>query len=371
MGLALDAEARGDAGAALELHLAGPIVSESLTHHSLRELALLGDEAPAWMCSRWAVDQAQRWMLVNEDPRCDDLVRTVLASLHFDAVEPFLHDEVAVREYGTLVAASDWAYHQVATYEGGGLRDFLDIRAERGLLDRLDEIDEWEQAAITAYELVSASEDVLHTRRMTDGREVQLLNLGAASDIGTPSTVVGRVVPISVWPFAMFESRPLHVDRETAEAVAVRMAGDDDLGWLWELSNAYHDGRLPAGSTFGHGTLWSTDIVPMGSHDAESSAPSEAGRMKQLRAAGLSELVASGVCVCEVGLIVASVSRDVSAVAPHVTAVLMDPQVHEALKVHATAAGRAQGWRALARATPSPVRERCLELAAISDRPAS
>ena len=368
MGLALDAEARGDAGAALELHLAGLVVSASLTHHNLWELARLGDEAPTWMCSRWAVDQAVRWMLVNEDPRCDDVVRMVVASLHFDAVEPSLHDEVAVREYGTLVAASDWAYRQVATYECGGLRDFLDIRAEQGLLERLDEIDEWERAAVTAYELVSVSDDVLHARRMTDGHEVQLLNLGAASDVGTPSTVVGRVVPISVWPFAMFESRPLHVNRQIAEAVAVRMAGDDDLGWLWELSNAYYEGMLPAGSTCGHSTLWSTDIVPMRPHDAERPVPGEVGRMKELRAAGLSEAVASGVCVCEVGLMTASVGRDVSAVATHVTAVLKDPEVHEALKAHATGPDVAQGWRALAKATPSPVRERCLELAAISAR---
>jgi len=371
MGLALDAEARGDAGAALELHLAGLVVDGSLTPHRLLEVARLGDEAPGWMYSRWAVDQAGRWMLANDDPRCDDVVRRILACLHFDAIEPLLHDEVAFREYGTVVAASDWAYRQVAAYECGGLRDFLDVRAEQGLLDRLDEIDEWERAAVTAYELVSASDDVLHARRMTDGFELELLNIGAATDVGTPSTVVGRVVPISVWPFSMFESRPLHVDRQTAEAVAVRMAGDDDLGWLWELSNAYYDGRFPAGSTLGQSTLWSTDIVPLRSYEDERSAPDEAGRMKELKAAGLSEDVANGVCVCEVGLIVASVSDDVSAVAPHVTAVLMDPEVHEALKVHATAQDRAEGWRALAKATPSPVRERCLELAAISERFAS
>ncbi len=71
---ALDAEARGEAGLAWEEHMSGLVVEEALTHHRLRELANLADEAPAWMCSRWAVDQALRWMLVNEDPRCDDLV---------------------------------------------------------------------------------------------------------------------------------------------------------------------------------------------------------------------------------------------------------------------------------------------------------
>ncbi|WP_159081276.1 hypothetical protein [Nocardioides sediminis] len=59
-----------------------------------------------------------------------------------------------------------------------------------------------------------------------------LLNLGAMTDVGPGRTVVGRVVPVSVWPFAMFESRPLPVDRATAEHVAERTRGEDDLGWF-------------------------------------------------------------------------------------------------------------------------------------------
>jgi hypothetical protein len=183
------------------------------------------------------------------------------------------------------------------------------------------------------------------------------------NDLGPDSTVIGRVVPISVFPFLMFESRPLSVDRETAEDVAKRMEGDDDLGWLWALASAYKHGRLPAGSTCGGGTLWSTDLVPM----RDEHAPSEAGRMRELRAAGLSEHQANGVGVVEVGLIVAEVTGDIGAIASHVTAVLMDARIHEAVKTHSVKAGRGPQWRILAAGTPSPVRERCLEMAELCE----
>ena len=363
MGRALDAEARGDAAAAWELHMAGLIVEESLTHHCLAELACIGDGAPAWMCSRWAVDQALRWLLVGEDPRCGEVVRLVLAGVHLREVEPFVTDAVAFQEYGTAVAASDWVYQQLAAFEFGGLRDFLDVRAGQGLLERLDQIDEWERSAVTAYELLDVCDDVLRARRMTDDQPVELLNLGAMVDVGPPRTVLGRVVPVSVWPFAMFESRPLPVDRVTAEAVAERMRGEDDLGWFWGLCDAYEGDRLPAGATFGHSTLWSTDIVP-----ERGREPSQAGRVQDLVAAGLSEQQANSVCVVELGLIIAEVAGDIGPVASQVTAVLMDPSVHDALKKHSVAPGRGHLWRILASGTPSPVRERCLELAELSER---
>lgn len=364
---ALDAEARGDALTAWECHVSGLLVEESLTHHRLHELALIGEDAPAWMLSRWAADQAGRWMLVNEDPRCDEIVRLVLCTLHWSELHSLLGDAVALKEYGTLVAACDWVYRQLATYECGGLRDFLDVRAERGLLDRLDQIDEWERCAVTAYELVGTHDDVLEVRRLPDGQVLELLNLGATTDMGLGATVVGRVVPISVWPFLMFESRPLPVDAQTAQAVGERMTGEDDLGWVWALADAHDEGRLPARATGERGTLWSTDIVPMRT-PVRSPSVESAGRVQELVAAGVPKRVADGVCVVEVGLIVAEVSGDVGPIASHVTAVLMDPRVHDALIKHGVVEGHGRLWRILAAATPSPVRERCLELAVLSEQ---
>ncbi|MBL0749270.1 hypothetical protein JI751_16740 [Nocardioides sp. G10] len=364
---ALDAEVRGDATGAWQHHMSGLIVEESLTHHSLRELAVLGDDAPAWMCSRWAVDQSLRWMLVCEDPRCDEIVRLVLAGLHDDQLERLLDDLLALKEYGTLVAATDWVYQQLAAYEYGGLRDFLDVRAEGGLLERLDHIDEWERSAISSYELVGVRDDVIEVRRLSDDVTEELLNLGATTDIGPGAYVVGRVVPTSAWPFAMFESRPLPVDVETARAVGERMSSEGDFGWFWALAEAHGDGRLPSGATCRNTTLWSTDVIP----DRGRSTGEPSPRMRDLMNAGLSEYVANCVTVVEVGLIVAEVSGDVGAIASHVTASMIDPRVHDALRHHGVEPGRGPLWRVLAAGTPSPVRERCLELAELSEQAAA
>lgn len=366
---ALDAEARGDAAAALEAHLAGLIVEESLTRHRIQEMVLLGADAPAWMYSRWAVDQTARWMLITEDPRCDEVVRTVLAALHTSEVDRLCKNDLALKEYGSLVASCDWVYRQLAAYECGGLRDFLDARAEPCLLERLDGIDEWERAAATSYEFIATRDDVLEVRRLTDDRVVELLNLGATTDIGPSATVVGRVVPISVWPFAMFESRPLPVDAITAQAVGEAMSRENDLGWFWALAQAHEEGRLPARATWAPSTLWSTDIVPERMSERSSGALS--GRMMELMGAGLSEHVANGVCVAEVALIVAEVSGDIGPVSSHLTAVMVDPRVFEALKQHGIREGQAPLWRILAAGTPSPVRDRCLQLASLSERRAS
>jgi len=123
--------------------MSGLIVEESLHRHRLREIADLADDAPGWVYSRWCVDQAFEWMLMNKDPRADDVVRTVLAVAHLGHVEPLLDRPTELQEYGTIVAACDWLVQQLCVYANGGLQDFLDVRAEPGLLDRADRIREW------------------------------------------------------------------------------------------------------------------------------------------------------------------------------------------------------------------------------------
>src|SRR4051794_16181321 len=71
----LDAAARGDARAAYEHLVAGAMLEGAITPYLLRELVLLGGEAPGWMYSRWCADQAYRWMLLEEDRRIDTAVR--------------------------------------------------------------------------------------------------------------------------------------------------------------------------------------------------------------------------------------------------------------------------------------------------------
>lgn len=359
----LEAAARGDALAALEHHMSTPVIEEAMGHHQLRELVQLGDEAPGWVYSRWAVVQAYRWMLHHQDPRVEEVVRLVLAGLHADHLDEIVDDEVAFREYGTMVAACDWVCEQVCVYELGGLRDFLDAVAQPGLVGRADQVEEWEPAGMTAYELTGVRGDVLEVRRLADDAEVDLLNLGSLSgrDVGT--TVIGRVVPVSVWPFSMFESRPLAVDHATARDVVERCSDGDDLGWLWALADARDQGRLARGFSCESRTLLASDI-PLERQRGATPREELPGRVVELVDAGLSEDVAQCVTVAELALVIARMSSSgLGTVAPHLNAVLVDPDVLEAVREHAADPEHEEGWTALAGVTPSPVRERCEELA--------
>ena len=62
---------------------------------------------------------------------------------------------------------------------------------------------------------------------------------------------------------------------------------------------------------------------------------------------------------------------DAGPIAAHVTAAMMDPRVVEALKRHSVLDGSGPLWRILAAATPSPERERCLEIATITEQRAA
>ena len=88
----IGAAARGDAHEAL-WHLQQTLqVEGSLTPHKLHELAMLGDEAPGWMYSRWCVEQAYRWMLVERDPRTDDAVVQTMIAAHAEQADEVAND---------------------------------------------------------------------------------------------------------------------------------------------------------------------------------------------------------------------------------------------------------------------------------------
>lgn len=145
----IDAGARGDALAAYNLHDSGIQIEGGLYPFILRELVILGDEAPPWMYSRWCLGLAYRWMLVEHDTRTDDAVRQLMVMGHLEQVERVLDDPVALAELGTRIAAGDRLCEELALHEYGGIYDFIDAKAEDGLLDRCDHIVEWAVAART------------------------------------------------------------------------------------------------------------------------------------------------------------------------------------------------------------------------------
>jgi hypothetical protein len=362
----VDAAARGDAGEAL-WHLDQMLqVEGSLRPFKLRELILLGDDAPGWMYSRWCVEQAYLWLLHTQDERADNAVRQTMIASHIDEVEKVVEDEVRFIELGTRIAAGDWLCEQLATFEYGGLARFLDERAGEGLITRCDQIREWADARMGGYVLEGAHGPALRVRDLSIGAALDVLNIGALTDRGSDSPVIGRVVPISVAPGLMFESRPVSVDLQTAEDVAAASTHEDPAYWITAIGDGRLEERLEYAFSCGNGTLFSSDIVPMSPAEVARMDDLEPpGRLVELLDAGLDEFQANGVMVAEVAFIAIGVAGDDAAatVAPHVAAVILEPRVFEAMRAHCTSPEHARAWEALAGCATEPMRSRCAELA--------
>src|SRR5215211_6828218 len=224
----IDAGARGDALAALNFHEAGLQVEGSVRRYQLRELVILGDDAPPWAYSRWCLDVAYHWMLLERDPRVDDAVRQLMLCTHVDAAMATLDDPVALAELGTRIAAGDRLCQELAVYEYGGLWDFLDVKARPGLIDRCDQIAAWSEQPMNGYVIEDARGPRLHVVDLRTGGEVEVLNIGALTDLDRGAPVIGRLGPISSDPRLMFQGRPIAVDLTTAQGVAASSGPQDD-----------------------------------------------------------------------------------------------------------------------------------------------
>jgi hypothetical protein len=257
---AADAAAMADARLAWEHETAGLYVVESPYRHQLREIADLGDRAPGWLYSRWCAAQAYRWMLMERDPRTDAAVRETMAVSHWEFLGD-LADVSEFREYGTRIAAGDWICEELCVHEFRGLADFLDVRATDVLLDRCDQVREWVGAPMSGYLLDQAGGDRLIATDLRTDLRLEVLNIGAMRGRAPGAAVLGRVVPIGTGPGAMFASRPVEVDRLTADLAARLTTPEDPTGWLDAIMDGRSSGRLaPYFSCIG-GTLFSSDAV--------------------------------------------------------------------------------------------------------------
>jgi len=361
----IEAASRGDAAAALHHELEGLVVLESPYRHKLRELVALGDDAPAWVYSRWCADTAYRWMMFEEDPRIEKVVRYLLATTHLDHLGSIVDDPVRLKEYGTLIGACDWLCSDIALFEYAGLADFLDVRVQSGMLDRTDRVRDWAEApmGVYAYRDVSGRALVLHD--LAHDTEVEVLNLGALTDRYPEDLLLGRVVPISAAPGRMFASRPLALDDVTGRDAAEQIRAGRPLGWMDALITAREDGRLDRGFSCHDHTLFTTDLpIAAWAPGDDAGELEEAPAIRDLIDRGYSAEVANALGVLEVGLIAADVSPgSLVAAAPYVAAALVTPGAFAAALMECTRAEVADGWQALAEATPDHVSNQCLELA--------
>jgi hypothetical protein len=355
----LDAEARGDVDAALEHFLALPHDRGAPQLQDLLVLQTLGDDVPAWAWSRWIRRQAHRWLLFEEDPRIREAVLHTIAAVHTDLDALHLDDPHRLFEIGTRFAVAHWVTAQHLLYDLSGLWEFLECRATPALLDKADPMQPWVDSAIGGYRLVDVRDDIVELTDLADGSEVDVLNIGAATDRGPGATVIGRLVPTRTAPGLMFDARPLDVDQQTAFGVAD--SASDGFEWLTVLYDAVVAGRLPEGYGIVPRTPVMSDVVPDPPGLDDEELP---GRVVDLVDAGLSLDVANAVVTCEVALIVADVApAGLGGCAPHAALGLVHDVVFEAALEHCTGPEREQAWRRLALSTAEPVRSRCERLA--------
>jgi hypothetical protein len=364
----IDAGARGDALAAYNFHEQGLQVEGGLYPYMLRELVVLGDDAPPWMYTRWCLDLAYRWMLCEEDPRINEAVRQLLLTSHWPAAKELPEDDpVALLELGNLIAGGDRLCEELALQEYGGIGDFVDLRAQDGLLDRCDHLLEWGNAEMGGYVIKEPVGPLLRIVDLADDRELEVLNIGAWTDRDHDEPVIGRLGPISYAPGLMFQRRPVSVDLETATGVAKSEGPQDDWPlWVPAVARGCHEGRLPYGFSCGIRTLYSSDIIPMAAETIEAHDDLEPpGRLVELRAAGLNDFVANGVMIAELALLsVATAGAEVvGAIGPSLATVMVEPRIIDALRVHCTAPEHEHAWDVLAAGSIEPVRTRCTELA--------
>lgn len=344
MELSMLAEADGDAARARDHYYASPTF-EGVPHpHHLQEIIDLGEEAPGWVWSRWVSSQAYRWMLVQEDQRVTSAVlqATTVGYPDVDLERPF---GLAIGEFCTRLAASDWVCDQLATYEYGGLLDFLDLRAGAFLERRADRIREWALAPMGGYRLDDVRGDRIQLVDLGSGDRLEALNIGASAERDDEMCVVGRLVPIGVGPGWMFDRRPLTVPEKSAYEVSLLVTEDEPAAWVCALGDARSAGTLPLHFAQGHATPLSSDLVPS----------SWVG--------GPGVHIDDGVGTCEVSLIAGGIDpATIRGSAAHVTAVLMDSGVFAAVRTRCARPGDESLWGLLADSTPEPVRSRCLEM---------
>lgn len=252
------AEARGDAAGALRI-----ITQDLQRHHGdptfwrpgrltrLLQLELLGPWLPRWVTSRWILDQAAQHLDARGRDRA---LRALKIAEEIGGMKDFCS---GLDAFGARVKLMDhdWVHRQVRLYELGGLRAFVTHGAAGDLVSGADQILAWAEAPLAAFRLVATRPQVSTWLEVASGAEHECLEMGAAALLGEGDHVIGRVVPIEQG--SMFESAPLWVPRDVAEAVA-RDPGD----WLAAVRVGCSMGRTEPISTYRSEFPMLTDIDP-------------------------------------------------------------------------------------------------------------
>ena len=228
-----DAEARGDAEAALALMSEMPLGPDGKPFwrpwrvRYLTQLAYLGPLLPRWATSRWVLAQALQALHEDNRGRARQALEVAIELRGGEGELPGMD----AMDAKCKVMDHDWVYRQVFLYELGGLHHFLRRRASADLVAGADRIRDWARASMGAYRLADRTASLTTWEDLATGAEIRLANIGSGALVVPEERVIGRLVPIEAG--SMFESAPLVVPRRVAEQVA-----EDPVGWVDSLRAA-------------------------------------------------------------------------------------------------------------------------------------
>ena len=239
----LAAERSGDAETALEYHRGVPMFARCGHTGLLAQLAGLSGEMTPWMWARWAAYQCTRADGIRHES--GQISRAALEytmqMFYPDRLEEAYDAGADPVPLLAQVSGEGWLFHQLCTFEMGGLQEFLDTLATGRLAAEAELARSWGGARMGGYRLVQADPGSLKVHDLRADHEVSLLDLGAGVHAYADGWLLGRLVPSGTTPALMFDTRPIAIDQRTALAVAAdRSRG----GWITALEQAIDEGRV-------------------------------------------------------------------------------------------------------------------------------
>ncbi|MGH3347748.1 MAG: hypothetical protein ACRDO4_12270 [Nocardioides sp.] len=277
------AERHGDAASALQYHQGIPMFARSAHRVVLTQLVDLSEEMTPWLWVRWAAYQCTR--SEDVDTACGLLQREALDQIihrfHGEELDQIWYDGGDPVPLVAQTVGEDWAFHQLCTFEMGGLEAFLDELASGSLAEESELAWHWFGARMGGYRLEEVSPLRLRVRDLATDKIVDLLDLGAHVNDDADGFLVGRVVASGTEPGLMFDSRPLAVDEQIARDVAA--AAGIHGGWLTVLESAILDGRFAAPLLRSEDRELATDVPGLLLMEAGTSPGALASAMTALR----------------------------------------------------------------------------------------
>ena len=276
-----EAERAGDAAAALAFHRRIPMFRRSAHVVILNQLVELADQMTPWLWARWAAYQCTR----AEDPGTasgeinHSSLEYVLRMFHSREMQRMYDAHQDPVRFIACTAGEDWAFHQICTFEMGGLERFVEDLATGRLAERAALARRWLDSSVSGYTVACAGPMRLAVSDLATGQEVEILDLGIGA-VGDPWSL-GRLVPSGTDPPLMFDTAPLQVDERTAREAA-DSAGEPG-GWVAALAAAMDAGRLEPALLRREDRELATDIASLRLIEV-GTAPAALGRtMTSLR----------------------------------------------------------------------------------------